>query len=196
MKVIGLTGGFGTGKTFVASIFRSLGATVIDADRIAHDAIRKGKPAYKKIVSFFGKEILDKDVQINRKRLAGKAFGSRKSLARLNRIVHPEVIRTIKAGIRMAGSGDIVVVDAPLLVEAGLVGMADLVVVVKSSQRRQVERCNRKFSMSSSDVMKRIKGQIPIMRKIKLADFVVDNGGSRSGTRKQVKKIWKEIAWR
>lgn len=196
MKVIGLTGSFGTGKTFVASIFRSLGATVIDADRIAHDAIGRGRQAHKKIVSFFGRQILDKDGEVNRKRLAGKVFGNKKALASLNRIVHPDVIRTINACIKKAGPGDVVVVDAPLLVEAGLVGMADLVVVVKSSERRQVERCSRKFSMSKEDVMKRIKGQIPITRKIKLADFVVDNDGSRSETRKRVKKIWKEIVWR
>jgi dephospho-CoA kinase len=195
-KVIGLTGSFGTGKTFVASIFGRLGAVVLDADKIARFVVAKGRPAYRKIVKAFGVSILGRDREIDRKKLAAVVFADKRMRLRLERIVHPEVIALIKKGIRKAGSDGIVVVDAPLLVEARLAGIADVLVVVTSPRERQIERCMDKFCMKRSDVLKRIGSQIPLKRKAEMADFVVDNGGLRSGTEKQVRKVWKEILWR
>jgi dephospho-CoA kinase len=195
-KVVGLTGGFGTGKTSVASVFRSLGARVIDADAIARSAVSRGSGAYKKILAAFGPGVLGKAKEIDRPGLAAIVFADPKALARLNRIVHPEVIDKIKCIIRGCGKHQVVVVDAPLLVEAGLIGITDLVVVVRAPREAQIRRCMKKFGMKRSDVVRRIKNQIPINKKLDMADFVVDNGGERSQTRKQVKMIWKEIVWR
>ena len=192
MKMIGLTGGFGTGKTFVASIFKSLGAKVLDADKEAHDVIKKGRPAYKRIIGAFGSGVLNKNGNIDRRRLADMVFAIKGKLARLNKIVHPEVIEAIKRGITNAAE-DIIIIDAPLLIEANLMKMVDYLMVVKASRKNQIKRCMKKFHITRHDVIKRSRHQIPVGRKIKMADFVIDNDGAMSDTRKQVKKIWREI---
>ncbi|MBN2453199.1 MAG: dephospho-CoA kinase [Candidatus Omnitrophica bacterium] len=194
--VIGLTGSFGTGKTFVASVFRSLGAVVIDADRIAHDTIRRGGPAYGRIVSSFGPGVLGRRREIERRKLAARVFGDRRALSRLNRIVHPEVIRIMKSKIRTAPRGAVVVVDAPLLIEADLLNIADKLVVVKCSQKRQIERCSKKFRIRKREVLRRIRAQIPLKKKLKMADFVVPNDSTKARTRREVRKVWEEIACR
>lgn len=196
MTVIGLTGSFGTGKTFVASVFKSLGASVIDADVIAHGVIRKPGPAYKKIINAFGSGILRSDREIDRKKLAALVFGNKRSLAKLNRIVHPEVIRVIKAKIKAAGKDAVVVIDAPLLVEARLLNIVDKMVVVKSSKKRQIERCLKKFRIKREEVLKRIRSQMSMKEKLKMADFVVQNDRTKSLTRRRVRKVWEEIVWR
>jgi len=196
MKAIGLTGSFGTGKTFVASIFKSLGAEVLDADRLAHDAIKKGAKAYKKIVTTFGRGILDKKRNIDRGRLGAIVFKDREALKTLNSIVHPEVIRIIKERITaLREKRGVIVIDAPLLIEAGLEGLVDVLVVVKASGKNQIKRCLEKFCMNKADVLKRIKSQIPIERKVEMADFVIDNDGTKAETRKQVVQIWRKV-WR
>jgi dephospho-CoA kinase len=196
VTVIGLTGSFGTGKTFVASIFKSLGATIIDADLIAHGVIKKPGPAYKKIIAAFGSGILAPDREIDRSKLAALVFGSKRSVVKLNKIVHPEVIRVIKAKIKAAGKDAVVVIDAPLLVEARLLNIVDKVVVVKSSKKRQIERCLKKFHIKREEVLKRIRSQMSMKRKLKMADFVVLNDRTRSLTRSRVRKVWEEIVWR
>lgn len=196
MKVIGVTGGFGTGKTFVASIFRTYGASVLDADRIAHDVIRKGTPAYKKIVDSFGASVLGKSGNIARAKLAAKVFGNKRNLKRVNSIVHPYVIKFIKERMRRSGRTAIIVIDAPLLVEANLTKLVDALVVVKAPVKRQIERCAGKFRISKEDVLRRINSQMSLKKKMDLADFVIDNGGARSRTREQAKKVWRQIVWK
>ncbi len=194
--VIGLTGSFGTGKTFVASIFRSLGAKVIDADAIAHGVIRKPSPAYRRIVAAFGTVILSRSGEIDRGKLARLAFANAVALKKLNKITHPEIIRAIKAKIKTAGKNAVVVIDAPLLVEARLLNIVDKLVVVKSSKKRQIERCLKKFRIKKKEVLKRIGSQMSMKRKLKMADFVVPNDGTRSRTRERVRRVWEEIVWR
>ncbi|HPM43158.1 MAG TPA: dephospho-CoA kinase [Candidatus Omnitrophota bacterium] len=193
MKIVGLTGSFGTGKTFVASIFRSLGAKVIDADKLAKDSIKKGTAVYREVVKEFGNSILSSDGSIDRKRLAADVFSNDARRAILEKIVHPAVIRSIMDGMAKAKLSDVVVIDAPLLIEAGLGEIVDLMVVVKSSHKKQVERCMKKFGMDKRDVESRIACQIPLNNKILMADFVIDNDGTMSGTRKQTRKVWRQI---
>lgn len=193
MTIIGLTGSFGTGKTFVASVLKKLGAQIIDADKIAHEVIRKGTPAYKNMVRQFGKGILDRTGQIDRKKAAGIVFKNKKDVKKLNRMVHPAVIRIIKERIKKYGSAKAVVIDAPLLVEAGLAGIVDKLVVVASSRKKQIERCKSKFCMDKKEVAERIGNQMLLKEKIKLADFVIDNNGTKSETRAKVKKAWRKI---
>ena len=196
MKVIGLTGSFGTGKTFVASIFKSLGAKVLDADKIAHDCLKRGSPAYKRIVRSFGAGILGKDRAISRKKLAGIVFGDRVALTRLERIVHPEVIGVININIKKSRPADVLVIDAPLLIEAKALGLVDKLVVVKCSKKRQIERCVRKYRIKREEVLKRIANQMSLKKKIRMADFVIQNDQSKSRTRSQVKRVWEENVWR
>lgn len=196
MIILGLTGSFGTGKTFVASIFKALGAKIIDADKIARKAIKKGSTTYKRIVDAFGDDILDEGRNINRRRLAGIVFDNKNNLNRLNEIVHPEVIREIKERIEGARSKDIVIIDAPLLIEANLANVVDKLIVVKSSMSNQIDRCMSKFGISEEDILKRINSQIPLERKARMADFVIDNDGTKAETKKQVRKIWRKALWR
>jgi len=197
MTVIGLTGSFGTGKTFVASIFESLGARVIDADKAAHEAIKKGTKAHGRIAAIFGKRVLDGRNDVDRKKLGKIVFADKALLKRLNGIVHPQVVKYIKGEVRKARSLalEVLVIDAPLLVEAGLAGLVDKLVVVKCSKTKQVERCEKKFCLKKREVLKRIASQIPLKRKMAMADHVIENSGTKSETRKQVRKLWEEMSW-
>ncbi len=186
--VIGLTGGFASGKTTVASIFKALGAKVIDADLIAHQAICPGELAYRKVVKAFGQEVLNKDLSINRHKLGKIVFARQNLLKLLNRIVHPEVVRRIKRQIKLSPKGP-VVLDAPLLVEAGLACLMDSIIVVKLPLTEQIKRAKKRDGLKKEDVLKRIKAQSSLSDKVRLADFVIDNSGSRAKTKKQVMQI-------
>ncbi len=196
MPIIGLTGSFGAGKSTVAAIFRSFGARIIDADRIAHSVISKGSSRYDSIVRIFGSGILNKTGDIDRKKLGRIAFGNKTLTARLNGIIHPEVIRIIRSKLSKSKRSEVIVIDAPLLVEAGLHKVADKIVVVHTPQKVQIERCVAKFGIDKEDVLTRIGHQVPIKKKIALADFVIDNGSTRSLTRRQARKVWREIIWK
>lgn len=200
MPIVGLTGGFGSGKSFVAGLFKRKGAKLIDADRLAHKTLKKGSATYKKIVAAFGKSILDRAGSIDRRKLGKIVFDDRKRLKKLNSIVHPVVIRKIKERAASSGS-DVLVLDAPLICETNLSGLMNVMIVVKSSREKQIDRCVKKFNMKEADVCKRMACQMPLKSKMSKADYIVDNNGTRKETEKQVIKIWQELkkgvkAWR
>ena len=198
MKVIGITGGFGTGKTTVARIFKGLGAVVLDADEIAHKVISRSRPAYKRIVKIFGGGIL-KNKKIDRKRLGEIAFQNKALLRKLCKIIHPLVIRKIKEEIsrlKRKAPAAVVVLDVPLLIEAGLLRMVDELIVVKASRNLQIKRCQEKTGKKRQDILARIKAQMPINEKIRFSDFVIDNSGTRNRTKGKVRKIWEQIQQR
>jgi len=190
--VIGLTGSFGSGKSTVAGIFSCLGAEIIDADKIAHCLIMPGRGIYKRIIRAFGKGILREDNTIDRNRLADIVFNDRDALRALDRIVHPQVIAIIKNKIK-ASHRKVIVLDAPLLIEAGLTDVTDKLVVVKASREKQIERIRKKTSLSETDILKRIRRQVPLRKKLCLADFVIDNSGSVGKTKKQVEQIRRQL---
>ncbi|MFA6142822.1 MAG: dephospho-CoA kinase [Candidatus Omnitrophota bacterium] len=195
MKIIGLTGSFGTGKTFVASVFKSLGAVVIDADRIAHECIKKRTPVYKRILRKFGRGVLNSSGSIDRAKLGRIVFNNKDDLKSLNRIVHPEVIKIIEERIKSTDDEKIIVIDAPLLVEAGLVGMVDMLVVVTCSKRKQIARCRSKFGIEKEEISKRIRNQVSIEKKKKMSDLIIENSGTRVQTIRQVREAWGDV-WR
>lgn len=186
--IVGLTGSLGSGKTTVAKIFKSFGAKVIDADKIAHYLLKSGTKSYKKIVSTFGSRILKKNKTINRRRLSQIVFSQRKSLEKLNRIMHPEIMKIIKKEIDAARQG-IIVIDAPLLVEAGGTNFIDKLIVVNINRKKQIERIQKRMALSKPEILKRIKCQMPLKDKVRLSDFVIDNSGTIENTKKQVKQI-------
>lgn len=192
--ILGLTGSLGSGKSTVARIFSPYAELIIDADKLAHQCIGPGKRAHKKIVSLFGKGILCEDKTINRARLGQIVFNDLGKLKKLNSIVHPEVIREIKRQIKSVKEG-IVVLDVPLLIEAGLRNLVDKIIVVKISRAQQLKRIKDRTLLSESDILKRIKAQLCLSAKEKLADFVIDNSGTIKETRKQAeairRKLWK-----
>jgi len=194
--ILAVTGSIGTGKTTVARMLARMGAFVIDADEISHQLIYPGRPAWKKIVSVFGKSILNRDYSIDRKALAKKVFSDPKRLKKLCGIIHPLVYKEMRGKIRKIRKAEpsaVIVVDVPLLLESGGERYADKVIVVSAPLKIQLARACGKFGISRSDVALRIKAQIPLKDKIKAADFVIDNSGSLVSTAKQARAIWKKI---
>lgn len=192
--IIGITGGFGTGKTAVAKILKSFGAEVIDADEIAHRIIKPGGKIYRDLVYAFGRGVLYKNRNIDRKRLGKLAFKNKKLLKRLNRIMHGPIIRTIKE--RMHNSPKkIIVVDAPLLIEAGLNRIVNKIIVVVTTKKKQLKRALRRKAFTKGEVLKRIKAQMPLKEKFRFADFIIDNSGSIEKTKKELEEI-RRLLWK
>jgi len=197
MLILGLTGGIACGKSTVTRMFAALGAEVIDADEIAHEVMRPGTKEWKRIVDYFGKSILNKDSSINRMELGKVVFSSVKKRKKLEEIVHPVVVRTIQGKIRKLATCDlrlstIVVIDAPLLIEANLTSLVDKLVVVSAWRRIQMRRL-KENGLSGSEAVKRIDSQLSLKEKIKLADYVIRNNGNLADLENQVEKVWKEI---
>ena len=190
--ILGLTGSFGSGKTTVARILKSFGAEIFDADKLAHKCISPGSRAYKIIIQTFGKGILGKNKLINRKKLAKIVFNNKNLLRKLNNIIHPQVVRIIEQRIKNSKS-KVIVLDVPLLVESGLTKIIDKLIVVKINRREQLKRLQNKTYFDKRDILKRIKSQMPLSRKVRLAHFVIDNSGTIKETEKQAKNIWKKM---
>ena len=196
MVVIGVTGGVGTGKSTVAKMFEQLGAAVLDADAIAHRVMEPKRLAWRQIVKAFGERILNDDQTVNRSRLASIVFQDEQSRRRLERIVHPQVLRHIKQQLhRLRRSRRIraVVLDVPLLVEVGAQDLVDALVVVTAPQELQRERLTRKYGWSAEEARARIAAQWELSAKVALADQVVDNSDGVDATRTQVKRIWNQL---
>ncbi len=192
--ILGLTGSFGSGKTMVAKIFKSFGAKVIDADKIAHRIIKPQSQIYQKIISIFGKNILKKNKTIDREKLAQIVFNNKNLLKKLNQIMHPQIIKIIKSQIKNYKS-KIIILDAPLLIEAGLANLVDKLIVVKAKKKEQIERLQAKLPLQKREILKRIKAQIPLQDKVRLADFVIDNSATIKNTKRQVAQI-RRVLWK
>jgi dephospho-CoA kinase len=190
--VIGVTGSFGSGKSSVAGIFASGGAKIIDADKIARGCLKRPGRGYKKVISIFGPRVIGENKEIDRHILGKIVFSDIKQLNKLDRIVHPEVIRLVKKEIGSIKKG-VVILDAPLLLEAGLRSLVDKLVVVTAGENTQIKRLLKRTSLSRADILRRIKFQIPFRVKARLADFIIDNSGTLEKTRKQVKGIMMQL---
>lgn len=192
--IIGLTGSFGSGKTTVAGIFRSFGAVVIDADKISHSLLKPRNAAYKKIIKAFGGDVVRTNGSIDRKKLGGIVFKDKALLNKLNRILHPEIITIINRMIRNCRK-KVVVLEAPLLVEAGLNKAVDKLIVVTITSKKQIERLRKKTGYSSQEISRRISSQMPLVNKVRIADFVIDNSGTIKKTKEQAARI-RRLLWR
>lgn len=190
--ILGLTGSFGSGKSSVARMFRARDGYIVDADKIAHKLLRPGSAVYKRLVKAFGREIARGNGPIDRKKLAAAAFKDIAGARKLNSITHPEIIRRIREEIRRC-AGKVVILDAPLLIEAGLGNLADKVIVVKAGTREQLARLKKRSGLEKQEVLRRLKCQASLRRKIRLADFVIDNSGTLGNTRKQVEAVCEKL---
>lgn len=197
MLMVGLTGGIVSGKSTVSEMFRQLGAQVIDADQIAHTIVSPGEKAWHSIVEYFGKEILIKNQQINRKKLAKIVFADKKKLEMLNSITHPEIMAVINQRICQLKSNynqDLIcIIDAPLLFEANLADRMDKIIVVFISQEEQTKRLLLRDNFTKEEALRRIQSQIPLTSKLSWADYVIDNSFSREQTKKQVEQVWEKL---
>ena len=165
---------------------------MIDADKIARGCLKPKAPTYKKIIGCFGKGILNNNGQIDRAKLAGIVFNNKALLKKLDAIAHPQVIRVVKDETKRVKEGA-VIIDAPLLVEAGLEKLVDKLIVVSISRDKQLRRLKKRDGLSPSLISKRIKSQLPQKEKERLADFVIDNSGTIKQTEKQAALIWRKV---
>ena len=184
---IGLTGGYGTGKSTVLREFNRLGAGTISADEIARDIVKPGKRAWKKIIALFGKDILESASRINRGKLAAIVFNDTRKRERLERITHPEIIASISKQLK-ASKGP-VVVEAPLLFEARLTRLFDHIITVASDFKTVAKRSGK----PPADIRARMRSQLPLRKKAALSDYVIDNSGPRADARRAVKTIWNNL---
>lgn len=180
--IIGVTGNIGCGKTTVTQIFKEYGFKVIDADRIAHKILNKSD-IKRNLIKHFGKVILKKG-RINRDVLRKIAFSSKKNWIKLNKITHPEIIKEIK--LRINKKEDIII-EASLLIEAKALNLIDKLIVVKCRKKEQLKRLLNKYK--KDEVKNILNFQLPISKKIKYADYIIDNSNNIKETKKQVKKI-------
>jgi dephospho-CoA kinase len=197
--VAGLTGGIATGKSTVAAIFQECGARLIDADRIAREAVRKGSPAYKQIILHFNAGILRDDGEIDRQRLAAIIFKGPSAQRALEQIVHPLVKREIDRRLALARRQTpqaLVILDIPLLFESGMASGLDAVIVVYAPEPVQFERLMARDGLTAGDALARIRAQMPIESKKSLATYLIDNSGSFASTRAQTLEVYQQLAGR
>ncbi len=196
MILVGLTGGVATGKTTVARMFRKCGAVVIDADVLARQVVEPDKPAWREITRTFGSRILNPDRSVNRRALGRLVFGRRDRLRRIERIIHPRVARLQAELARQATRKNpqaVVIYDVPLLFEAGVDKRVDKTIVVTADRKTQIDRLKKRNHLSREDALRRINSQMPLEKKIKLADYLIDGTLPRSQVRKRVGQLYREL---
>jgi len=199
---VGLTGGIASGKSVVGEMFAKLGAHLVLADAVAHELMQPGQAVYDEVVRRFGREILERDGTINRRRLAESAFGTPGSgslprVKELNAIVHPAVIARQDAWAAEIGRQHpdaVAIVEAALILEAGVAGRFDRLIVVTCRPDQRIQRFARRLGIpedaARAEVTRRMAAQIPDEEKIKAADFVIDNSGSLEATEQQVRDVF------
>ncbi|OEG71326.1 hypothetical protein ATZ36_15300 [Candidatus Endomicrobiellum trichonymphae] len=189
--IIGLTGGIAAGKSKSAKYFESLGAYAIDADAIAHELTAKGMPSLDELVKSFGGGILLSDGDLNRKKLADIIFSDEKAKLRIEKILHTHIISRINETISQNIKKCNIVIDAPLLFEVGLDRVCDKIVAVRVSYDIQVQRLVLRDKLNVDQAKKRISSQMSMGEKVELADFVIDNSGSKEDLKERVKDLYK-----
>lgn len=196
MLNVGLTGGIACGKSTVARMLAEKGAVLIDFDELAHAVQEPEGSVWREIVRHFGEEILHEDRTIDRRKLGETVFADREKRELLNRLVHPAIFEEWQrrlAEIRVRRADAIVVSDIPLLIEAGLKGMVDLVLLVYITPEEQVRRVMARNGFSREEAERRLAAQMPIEEKLRWADIVIRNGGSPEETRRVVSEVWMEL---
>ncbi len=193
--VIGLTGGIASGKSTVSNLFKEMDITVVDADIEARLAVMKGESAYVKILAEIGEDILLDNGEIDRQRLGSIIFYQEEKRQILNEIVHPEVRKRMRDQVEQAikNSEEVVVLDIPLLFESKLTYMVDKTLLVYVNNETQLKRLIERNNLSEGDARARIRSQMPLSDKIKLADAVIDNNGSIADTKKQLLEILEQF---
>lgn len=196
MFVAGLTGGIASGKSTVSRMFRDAGAIIIDADEIAREVVTKGKPAWRKIRTHFGEEILLPDGEINRELLGKIIFHDHSQKKELNRMVHPFVFQRMEERIAGAESDNpdaIVILDIPLLIETGLYRNLSEIILVYIPENLQLKRLIARDHISEIDATARIRSQIPIDEKKKFASILIDNSSHFEKTKEKVLDIFQRL---
>jgi dephospho-CoA kinase len=192
MLLVGLTGNIASGKSTVAQLFGQWGATLIDADVLARQAVNVGTPAYHAIVERWGQSVTAPDGPIDRQELRQRVFSDSEQLEALNAIVHPEVQRLRDQLVDEARRrGDrIVVCDIPLLFERRLADQFDRIVLVDAPRPVRMERLVRDRGLETTEAMKMIASQMPAELKRARADYLIDNTGTPEELQARAREVW------
>lgn len=193
-KLVGLTGGIGSGKSTVAGMIREQGLPVIDADVVARQVVEPGLPAHAEIARIWP-EVVGSDGRIDRQRLAAIVFADETSKRRLEAITHPRIREHIaaQAAALAAAGNSLAFVEAALLVETEFYAELDGLVVVVASEEAQVERVMARDACSRESARLRLRAQYPLADKVRVADYVVENSGSLDDTRAQVLRVLRDL---
>lgn len=196
MLVVALTGGIATGKSIVAKTLQNLGCYVHQADQIAHQLMEPEKPAWEKIVSHFGEEILNPDKTVDREKLGTIVFNNEKERNFLNQLLHPLVLEEKKKIInklRKDGRYKIFISEAALTIESGFAEFFDKIIVVYCREEIQIKRLMERDNISREVALRKIGSQIPSEEKLKQADYAIDSSDTIPSTVEQTEKVFSNL---
>jgi dephospho-CoA kinase len=199
MRVVGITGGVASGKSLVLHQFMKLGAYAIDCDLLSREVVVPCSKAWWEIVRFFGNGIVKRDLEIDRRKLRAIVFNDSKKRTVLEKIIHPEVkrkcIERLEAIKRIELEPKaLVVIDVPLLIEMGIQEEFDKIIVVYASEETQLKRVMERDGIMRDEAKRLIELQMPLGEKLRFADFVINNEGTREETENQVSDIFATLA--
>jgi len=194
-RIIGLTGGIATGKSLVASMLRKLGATIIDADQLAREAVHPGSEAWQKIAAVFGQGILLGDRSIDRRKLREVVFKDSEARKKLEAIMHPEIRRLARERMaRSVSQGDeVVIYVAPLLFENDVHLWLRPVILVTCDLATQKRRLKERDKLKDDEIERHLGAQMPLEHKKRLADFIIENSADTESLKEKVKTVWQEL---
>jgi dephospho-CoA kinase len=194
-KVIGLTGGMGSGKSTVSQLLAEFGAVIVDADKVGHEAYQPNTKTWRDLVAAFGRQIVAQDGSIDRKKLGAIVFGSPEQLEHLNHIVHPRMFEMMKERIEQyrQQSVKVVVLDAAILFEANWTPLVDEIWVVIASESLVITRAKARTGLPEEQIRSRLNSQMPVEEKVKKANVVIQNDGTFEDLQVQVRKLWGKL---
>ncbi|MBI4247133.1 MAG: dephospho-CoA kinase [Candidatus Rokubacteria bacterium] len=190
--LVGLTGGIATGKSTVSAMLRALGAVIIDADQLAREVVEPGAPALAQIVAAFGRGVLGPDGRLDRKALGAIVFADADRRRRLEALTHPPIRERLTrrlAELTAQKFQGLAIFDAPVMIESGTYTTMDRLVVVITDEATQLARLMARDGIDRTEALRRIRSQMPLAEKAKLADHVIDNSGDRAATEAQVRRV-------
>ncbi len=199
--IVGITGGIACGKTTVSALLAEKGAIPINADEIGHQLLKADSPMIDELVNAFGREILEESGDVSRKKLGAIVFEDKSARERLNAILHPLIIQRSRSRARQLVLQDplcVVLLDAPLLIEAGAYDSVDLIVVVTAAPEIQLQRILERSHaqnrpLTENEAQARIDSQMPVSEKIKYADVIIENDGTLKELNEQVDQLWDQL---
>ena len=195
MKVIGLTGGIGSGKSAVSQFLAELGAVIIDADKVGHEVFKPNTEVWHEVVAVFGKQIIAANGTINRKKLSAIVFGNSEAQAQLNQIMHPRIHDMVKTQLEEYRRQGVVVVvlEAPLLLEAGWTPLVDEVWVTVVSEATVLKRLRERTGLSERESLARIRSQLPTEKRVRHADVVIDTDCALAELKAKIRELWQRL---
>ena len=194
-RVIGLTGGIGSGKSTVSRFLAELGAVIIDADKIGHEIYRPDTDTWRQLVKTFGSGILVPDNTIDRKKLGAIVFGDKQELQRLNAIIHPQITQEIKKRIEECRrrAVKVIVLDAPVLLEANAKNLVDEIWVVVADDGNVIKRAAARTGLTEQQIRDRVHSQLSNTERTKNARVVISNDGNTEDLRGKILELWEQI---